>query len=49
MKNVLLPLTKNVLMPLGLAAVASAGDASIHKKHYWIRDNNTDYFKKINR
>ena len=31
MKNVLPPLTKNVLMPLGLAAVASAGDASIHK------------------
>ena len=32
MKNVLKPLTKSVLIPLGLAAAASATDAAIHKK-----------------
>ena len=32
MKNVLKPLAKSVLIPLGLTAVASATDAAIHKK-----------------
>ena len=32
MKNVIQPLAKSVLVPLGLTAVASAGDAEIHKK-----------------
>ena len=32
MKNVLKPLAKCVLTPLGLAAVASAADAGIHNK-----------------
>ena len=32
MKNVLKPLTKSVLIPLGLTAAASATDAVIHKK-----------------
>ena len=32
MKNVLKPLAKSVLIPLGLTAVASAADAAIHKK-----------------
>ena len=32
MKNVLRSLTKSVLIPLGLTAVASAADAGIHKK-----------------
>ena len=33
-KNVIKPLTKSVLIPLGLTAAASAADAGIHKK-YW--------------
>ena len=32
MKNVLPPLAKSVLIPLGLTAAASAADAGIHKK-----------------
>ena len=32
-KNVIKPLAKNVLIPLGLTAVASAIDAGIHKKY----------------
>ena len=32
MKNVIKPLGKSVLMPLGLPAAASAADAGIHKK-----------------
>ena len=31
-KSVIKPLTKSVLVPLGLAAAASAADAGIHKK-----------------
>ena len=31
-KNVIKPLAKSVLIPLGLAAAASAADAGIHKK-----------------
>ena len=32
MKNVIKPLAKSVLIPLGLTAAASAADAIIHKK-----------------
>ena len=32
--NVLKPLAKNVLLPLGLTVVASATDAAIHKKMF---------------
>ena len=32
MKNVIKPLAKSVLIPLGLTAAASAGDAGIHTK-----------------
>ena len=32
MKNVIKPLAKSVLIPLGLTAAASAADARIHKK-----------------
>ena len=32
MKNVLTPLAKSILIPLGLTAAASAADAGIHKK-----------------
>ena len=31
-KNLIKPLTKSVLIPLGLTAAASAADAGIHKK-----------------
>ena len=34
MKNVLKPLVKSVLIPLGLTAAASATDAAIHKKMF---------------
>ena len=34
MKNVLKPLAKNVLIPLGLTPLASAKDAAIHKKMF---------------
>ena len=37
-KNVIKPLAKSVLIPLGLTAAASAADAGIHKK---IRDSTT--------
>ena len=33
-KNVIKPLAKSVLIPLGLTVAASAADAAIHKK-YW--------------
>ena len=33
-KNVIKPLAKSVLIPLGLTAAASAADVGIHKK-YW--------------
>ena len=36
MKNVIQPLAKSVLIPLGLTAVASAVDAGIHKKNIRI-------------
>ena len=32
MKNVIKPLAKRVLIPLGLTAAASAANAGIHKK-----------------
>ena len=34
MKNVLKPLAKSVLIPLGLTSAASAADAAIHKKMF---------------
>ena len=33
-KNVIRPLAKSVIIPLGLAAAASAADAGIHKKSW---------------
>ena len=33
MKNVIKPLAKSVLIPLGLTAAASVATAGIHKKH----------------
>ena len=32
-KNIIKPLAKSVLIPLGLTAAASAADAGIHKKY----------------
>ena len=37
-KNVIKPLAKNVLIPLGLTAAASAANAGIHKKSYISSD-----------
>ena len=34
MKNVLKPLTKSVLIPLGLTAAVSATDTAIHEKMF---------------
>ena len=36
-KNVIKPLAKSVLIPLGLTAAASAADAGIHRKNVRIR------------
>ena len=41
MKSVIKPLAKSVLIPLGLAAAASAADAGIHKKILGSGHNNT--------
>ena len=38
-KNVIEPLAKSVLIPLGLTAAASAADARMHKKILKSRDN----------
>ena len=34
MRNVIKPLAKSILTPLGLTAAASAADAEIHKKNF---------------
>ena len=44
-KNVIKPLAKSVLIPLGLTAAASAADAGIHKKNIRIRKYNTNNIK----
>ena len=38
-KNVIKPLVKTVLIPLGLTAAASATDAGIHKKNIKMRES----------
>ena len=40
-KNVIKPLAKSVLIPLGLTAAASAADTGIHKKILGSGHNNT--------
>ena len=40
-KNVIKPLPKSVLIPLGLTAAASAADAGIHKKILGSGNNTT--------
>ena len=44
-KNVITPLAKSVLIPLGLTAAASSADAGIHKKNIRIRKYYTNYTK----
>ena len=44
MKNVIKPLAKTVLIPLGLTAAASAADAGIHKS-LRLGKNNTNNIK----
>ena len=38
-KNVIKPLTKSVLIPLGLTAASSAADPGIHQKNIRIRES----------
>ena len=45
MKNMIKPLVKSVLIPLGLTASASAADAGIHKRNLRIRNNSTNNIK----
>ena len=44
-KNMIKPLAKSVLIPLGLTAAASATDAGIHKKNIRIREYNINNIK----
>ena len=44
-KNIIKPLAKSVLTPLGLTAAASAADAGIHKKNTRIGKYNTNNIK----
>ena len=44
-KNVIKPLAKSVLVPLGLTAAASAADAGTHKKNIRIWKYNFNNFK----
>ena len=44
-KNIMKPLAKNVLISLGLTAVASASDAGIHKKNIRLWNNDTNNIK----
>ena len=45
MKNVLQPLAKSFLMPLGLETAGSAADAGIHKKNLKLRSYSTNNIK----
>ena len=45
MRNVLKPLAKRILTPLGLAGLPSAADAGKHKKSLRIGDGNINNFK----
>ena len=47
-KNVIKPLPKSVLIPLGLTGAALAADTGIHKKilsFFWSKNNNTNNMK----
>ena len=44
-KNVIKPLAKSVLIPLGLTAAASAADVGMNKKNITFRQYNTNNIK----
>ena len=44
MKDVIKPLTKNILVPLGSMPAESAAGAGIHKQILGSRDGNNDNF-----
>ena len=48
MKKVLKPLAKSVLIPLVLTAGASATNAAIHNKIFWVRSSMYDSFASSN-
>ena len=48
MKNVFPPLTENVLVWLGWTVAASAIDAAIQKKMFWVRYDYVNNFKRRN-
>ena len=48
-ENVLKPLAKGVLIPLGLSAAASATHAAIRQKMFSIRYDNINNFKRGNK
>lgn len=45
MKNVHMPISKNILVPLGLPAAVSATDTAIQKKNSQLRNHSIDDFK----
>ena len=47
MKNVIKPLAKGALIPLGLTAAAAVADARIHKKNLRLWNNNTNNIKIV--
>ena len=47
-KNVIKPLSKNILIPLGLTEATSAAEARIHKKNIGIWNNNFNNIKRRN-
>ena len=44
-KNVIKPLARSILIPLGLTEAASAADVGIHKKNLRITEYNTNNIK----
>ena len=44
-RNVIKPLAKSVLIPLGLTAAASAADVGMNKKNIRVRQYNTNNIK----
>ena len=48
MKNVLKPLAKSILIPLGFTTAASTTSAAIQKKFFWISYDNINNCKREN-
>ena len=48
MKNVLKPLAKSILIPLGFTTAASTTSAAIQKKNFWISYDNINNCKREN-